>query len=98
MARRALRPNPSCTDDLQDWQHILTEKLSRLHAECFEKRMALTRTIQEFPALQGDDALSVIAEAARVAWGLSQDDAHERATSILAAGTSEFEGSKMCAS
>ena len=94
MARRALRSTPSCTDDLQDWQHILTEKLSKLHADCFEKRMVLTRTIQEFPALQGVDALDVIAEAAQVAWRLSQDEAVERATSILAAGTSEFEGSK----
>ena len=48
--------------------------------------------------MQGVDALDVIAEAAQVAWSLSQDDARERATSILAAGTSEFEGSKMCAS
>ena len=53
MTRRALRPTPSCTDDLQDWQLILTEKLSILHAECFEKRTALTRTVQEFPALHG---------------------------------------------
>ena len=94
MAGRALKPHPSSTDDLQDWQLILTEKLSKLHAECFEKRRALTRTIQKFPALQGADAMDEIAYAAQVAWNLGLEDAHERAKLILAAGPPEFLGTK----
>ena len=53
MAGRALRPTPLTTGDLSPWQLTLIDKLSQLHSECFEKRTALTKTIQEFPALQG---------------------------------------------
>ena len=67
MASRVLKPTPSCTEDLQPWQLTLADKLSQLHQECFEKRKALTKTIQEFPALRGVDAVNEIAFAARVA-------------------------------
>ena len=94
MAGRSLRPTPSCTDDLQDWQLMLTDKFSQLHAECSEKRKSLTRTIQEFPALQEAHAVDEISYAAQVAWNLSPDDAHERAKLILAAGPPDFTGTK----
>ncbi len=94
MAGRVLKPTPSKTEDLQEWQLVLTEKLSLLHAECFEKRMALTKTIQDFPPLEGAAALDEVAYAARVAWDLSVEKAHEKAAEILAAGPPAFEGSR----
>ena len=63
-----------------------------LHQEAFEKRIALTKTIQDFPALAGIDAVNEIAYAAQVAWNLSSDDAYVRAKAILAAGPADFTG------
>ena len=65
MAGRALRPTPSTTEDLSPWQLSLIDKLSQLHSECYEKRTALTKIIQEFPALQGVAALEEITLAAQ---------------------------------
>ena len=94
MAGRMLRPTPSCTDDLRPWQLSLVDKLSQLHQECFEKRKALTKTIQEFPAFQGVDALNEIAFAARVAWNLTPELALNQAKDILAAGPPDFVGTR----
>ena len=95
MPGRALRCTPSTTDDLSPWQLVLSEKLSQLHQECFEKHTALTQTIQQFPALLGPDAVSEITYAAQVAWNLSLDEAHDRAQSILAPGPHHFVGARM---
>ena len=94
MAGRVLKPTPSCTEDLQPWQLTLADKLSQLHQECFEKRKALTKTIQEFPALQGVDALNEIAFAARVAWNLTPETALNKGKDILAPGPPDFVGVK----
>ena len=92
MAGRALRPTPSTTGDLQPWQITLGEKLGQLHQECFEKRTSLTQTIQQLPAMFGDNAVSEMAYAARVAWNLTPDAAYEKAREILAPGVAIFEG------
>ena len=94
MAGRTLRATPSSTEDLHPWQVTLLEKLSALHSECFQRRMALTKTIQEFPALRGTDALDEIAYAARCAWNLSPAEAHDRAQQLLEPGPPEFTGTK----
>ena len=70
MAGRALRPTPSTTGDLSPWQLTLIDKLSQLHSECFEKRTALTKIIQEFPALQGVAALEEITHAVQIGWNV----------------------------
>ena len=94
MAGRVLQAHPSSTEELQDWQHLLIDKLSHLHAECFEKRKALTKVIQDFPTLLGTDAVDEIAYAAQIAWDLNSDEAHQRATLLLAPGPPDFTGIK----
>ena len=94
MAGRALRPTPSTTDDLSPWQLTLIEKLSQLHSECFEKRTALTKIIQEFPALQGVAALDEITYAVQIGWNVSLGIAPERAREILQPGDPNFEGTR----
>ena len=94
MAGRALRPTPSTTGDLSPWQLTLIDKLSQLHSECFEKRTALTRIIQEFPALQGVAALEEITHAVQIGWNVPLDEATERAREILQPGDPRFEGSR----
>ena len=94
MARRALRPTPSTTEDLSPWQLTLSENMSQLHQECFEKRTALTEIIQEFPALQGVAALEEITYAVQIGWNVSLDIASERARVILQPGDPNFEGTR----
>ena len=76
------------------WQLTLAKKLSQLHSECYEKRASLTKTIQEFPALQGVAALDEIADAVQIGWNVSLDIATERAREILQPGDPRFEGSR----
>ena len=95
MAGRVLRPTPSSTEDLRPWQVQLTETLSQLHQECFEKRMALTKTVQEFPALYGSNAVDEIAFASQNAWNLNSDEAHIRAQELLAASPGDFSGTRL---
>ena len=94
MAGRALRPTPSTTGDLSPWQLTLIDKLSQLHSECFEKRTALTKIIQEFPALQGVAALEEITHAVQIGWNVPLDIASERAKVILQPGDPNFEGTR----
>ena len=94
MAGRALRPTPSTTGDLSPWQLTFIDKLSQLHSECFEKRTALTKIIQEFPALQGVAALDEITYAVQIGWNVPLDIAAERAREILQPGDPRFEGSR----
>ena len=94
MAGRALRPTPSTTGDLPPWQLTLIGKLSQLHSECFEKRTALTKIIQEFPAPQGVAALDEIAHAVQIGWNVPLDIASERAKVILQPGDPNFEGTR----
>ena len=90
MAGRALRPFPSTTDDLSAWQSTLIETFSKLHSECCEKHTALTRIIQEFPALQGVEALDEITYAVQIGWNVPLDIASERAQEILQPGDPNF--------
>ena len=76
------------------WQLTLAEKLSQLHSECYEKPTSLTKTIQEFPALQGVAALDEIAYAVQIGWNVPLDIATERAREILQPGDPRFEGSR----
>ena len=92
MAGRVLRPTPSTTGDLSQWQLTLLDKLSDLHSECFEKRTALTKVIQDFPAPVGADALNEIAYAAQYAYNVPLDIATEKAREILQPGGPTFEG------
>ena len=62
-------------------------KMSQLHNECFENRAALTKIIQEFPALQGVAALGEITHAVQIGWNVPLDIASERAQVILQPGT-----------
>ena len=94
MAGRALRPTPSTTGDLSPWQLTLIDKLSQLHSECFEKRTALTKIIQEFPALQGVAALEEITHAVQIGWNVPLDIAGQRAKEILQPGGPNFEGTR----
>ena len=94
MAGRALRPTPSTTGDLSPWQLTLIDKLSQLHSECFEKRTALTKIIQEFPALQGVAALEEITHAVQIGWNVPLDIASERAKVILQPGDPNSEGAR----
>ena len=94
MAGRALRPTPSTTGDLSPWQLTLIEKLSQLHSDCFEKRTALTKIIQEFPVLQGVAALEEVAYAVQIGWNVSLDIASEQAKEILQPGEPNFEGAR----
>ena len=94
MAGRALRPTPSTTGDLPPWQLTLIDKLSQLHSECYEKRTALTKIIQEFPALQGVAALEEITYAVQIGWNVVADIAAERAKEILQPGDPNFEGAR----
>jgi len=86
MANRILRARPSSTDDLRPWQTTLTEKLSQLHKECFEKRKSITRTIQGLPHPRGIDAVAEITYAAQVAYDLTSDEAHVRAQKFREGG------------
>ena len=72
----------------------LIDKLSQLHSECFEKRTALTKIIQEFPALQGVAALEEITHAVQIGWNVPLDIASERAKVILQPGDPNFEGTR----
>ena len=92
MAGRVLKATPSTTGDLTTWQLSQCDKLSQMHSECFDKRIALTRTIQDFPALHGAAALDEIANAARIAWNEPFDKASERAKVILQPGDPNVEG------
>jgi hypothetical protein len=94
MANRALRATPSTTEDLQPWQMTLSEKLSQLHRECFEKRTALTDIIQKLLHPRGIDAVAEIAYAAQVAYDLTYDEAHVQAQQILEAGPPDFTGAR----
>ena len=94
MASRALHATLSTTDDLSPWQLTLAEKINQLHSECFEKRTPLTKTIQEFPALQGVAALDEIAYAVQIGWNVGLDIASERAKVILQPGDPNFEGTR----
>ena len=94
MASRALHATLSTTEDLSPWQLTLAEKINQLHSECFEKRTPLTKTIQEFPALQGVAALDEIAYAVQIGWNEPLDIATERAKEILQPGDPRFEGSR----
>ena len=94
MAGRALRPTPSTTGDFSPWQLTLNDNLSQLHSECFEKRTALTKIIQEFPALQGVAALDEITHAVQIGWNVPLDIASERAKVILQPGDPNFEGTR----
>ena len=94
MAGRALRPTPSTTGDLSPWQLTLIDNLSQLHSECFEKRTALTKIIQEFPALQGVAALEEITHAVQIGWNEPLDITSERAKVILQPGDPNFEGTR----
>ena len=82
------------TGDLSPWQLTLIEKLSQLHSECFEKRTALTKIIQEFPVLQGDAALEEITHAVQSGWNVPLDIASERAKEILQPGDPNFQGTR----
>ena len=90
MANRILRARPSSTDDLRPWQTTLTEKLSQLHKQFFEKRKSITRTIQGLPHPRGIDAVAEITYATQVAYDLTYDEAHVRAQKILEAGPPYF--------
>ena len=68
--------------------------LSPLHSECFEKRTALTKIIQEFPAPQGIAALEEITHAVQIGWNVPLDIASERAKVILQPGDPNFEGTR----
>ena len=94
MAMRSLRPTPSSTDDLKPWQLTLIDKLNMLHQECFEKRTALTKIIQAFPPLKGEQAVEEIIYAARIAFHLSEEEASKRAKELLQAGPPTFEGAR----
>ena len=94
MANRILRARPSSTDDLRPWQTTLTEKLSQLHKECFEKCRPITRTIQGLPHPRGIDAVAEITYAAQVAYALTYDEAHARAQTILEGGPPYFTGAR----
>ena len=48
----------------------MIDNLPQLHSECFEKRTALTKIIQEFPALQGVAALEEITHAVHIGWNV----------------------------
>ena len=90
MANRILRARPSTTDDLRPWQTNLTEKLSQLHKECFDKRKSLTRTNQGLPHPSGIDAVAEITYATQVAYDLNYDEAHVRVQKIHEAGPPDF--------
>ena len=93
-AGRLLRPTPSTTGDLSPWQLTLIDKLSQLHSECFEKRTARTKIIQEFPALQGGAALEEITHAVQIGWNVPLGIASERAKVILQPGDPNFQGTR----
>jgi hypothetical protein len=69
-------------------------KLSQLHRECFEKRTALTNTIQGLPHPKGVDALAEITYATQIAYDLTYDEAHVRGQEILAARRPDFTGTR----
>ena len=92
MAGRVLKPTPSTTGDLCQWQLTLLDKLSALHSECFEKRTALTKIIQEFPKPEGVAALEEIAYAAQYAYNVPPEIAAQKAQEILQPGDPTFEG------
>ena len=94
MAGRALRHTPCTTEDLSAWQNTLIEQFPPLHSACFEKRTALTKIIQEFPALQGDAALEEITHAVQIGWNVPLDIAGQRAKEILQPGDPNFEGTR----
>ena len=94
MAGRALKPTPLTTGDLSPWQLTLIDKWSQLHSECFEKRTALTKIIQQFPALQGVAALDGITHAVQVGWNVPLDVASEQAKKILEPGDPNFQGTR----
>ena len=94
MANRTLRARPSTTDDLRPGQTTLTEKLSQLHKECFEKRKSFARTIQGLPHPRGIEAVAGITYAAQVAYDLTYDEAHVRAQKILERGPPDFTGTR----
>ena len=89
-----MRPTPSTTEDLSPWQLTLIDKLSRLHSECFEKRTALTKIIQEFLVLQGVAALEEITHAVQIGWNVPPGIAGQRAKEILQPGGPNFEGTR----
>ena len=76
------------------WQSTLIEKFSQLHSECFENHTALARIIQEFPALQGVEALDEITYAVQIGWNVPPDIAGQRAKEILQPGEPNFEGTR----
>ena len=90
MANRVLRARPCSTADLHPWKATLVEKVSQLHRACFEKRTALTYTIQGLPHPKGIDALAEITYATQIGYGLTYEEAHVRAQKILAARRLDF--------
>ena len=78
---------------MQPWQLALTADLAKLHQEAFEKRIALTRTIMDFPKPTGEEAITEVSYALRVAYNISEGDAMERAKQILKSGDADFTGS-----
>lgn len=91
---RVLKARPSSGSDLQPWQLSLTEKLSALHQEAFEKRLALTNTVMEFPKPIGEEAVNEVSYAVRMAFNIPEAAAHEQAKDILKAGDADFTGSR----
>ena len=57
--------------------------------------MALTKTIQEFPALYGSDVVDEIAFASQIAWNLNSEEAHTRAQELLAASPGDYSGTRL---
>ena len=91
---RVLRAAPSNSEQLSPWQLKISETLSQLHQETFEKRKALTHLIQEFPKPRGEEAVADTALAMQIAYSYSPEEAESKARAYLMPDSPDFAGSR----